>query len=49
MGDKKGNFLEPFKQAHVSPLLKKTLPKNDLKNYRPVSNLNYIAKLTEKK
>ena len=32
-------FPQNFKEAHVRPLLKKTsLPKNELKNYRPVSN-----------
>jgi len=44
-----GIFPEQFKKAHVTPLLKKSsLPKNDLKNYRPDSNLNYIGKLMEK-
>ncbi len=44
-----GVFPDRFKTAHVSPLLKKpSLPKNDFKNYRPVSNLNFISKLTEK-
>ena len=38
-----------FKEAHVRPLLKKTsLPKNELKNYRPVSNLSFISKILEK-
>ena len=38
-----------FKEAHVRPLLKKTsLPKNKLKNYRPVSNLSFISKILEK-
>jgi exonuclease III len=38
-----------FKSATVKPLLKKpSLNKEDLKNYRPVSNLPYISKLTEK-
>jgi hypothetical protein len=38
-----------FKLATVTPLLKKaSLNKEDLKNYRPVSNLPYIAKLTER-
>ena len=38
-----------FKEAHVGPLLKKTsLPKNELKNYRPVSNLSFISKILEK-
>ena len=44
-----GIFPEQFKQAHVTPLLKKaSLPKQEFKNYRPVSNLNYISKLMEK-
>ena len=38
-----------FKEAHVRPLLKKTsLPINELKKYRPVSNLNFISKILEK-
>ena len=44
-------FLQNFKEAHVRPLalLKKTsLPKNGLKNYRPVSNLSFISKILEK-
>mgnify|MGYP003953543213 CR=1 FL=1 len=45
----KGIFPEKFKKAIVIPLIKKSsLPKNCLKNYRPVSNLNYISKLLEK-
>ena len=44
-----GIFPGRFKQALVTPLLKKpSLPKNELKNYRPVSNLNYLSKLLEK-
>ena len=44
-----GIFPDRFKQALVTPLLKKqSLPKNEFKNYRPVSNLNYISKLLEK-
>ena len=44
-----GSFPECFKNALVSPLLKKpSLPRNELKNYRPVSNLNYISKIVEK-
>ena len=44
-----GIFPNQFKQALVTPLLKKSsLSKNDLKNYRPVSNLNFISKLLEK-
>jgi hypothetical protein len=44
-----GIFPGQFKQALVTPLLKKSsLPKNIFKNYRPVSNLNYVSKLMEK-
>ena len=44
-----GIFPSQFKKASVKPLLKKpSLPKEDFKNYRPVSNLNYLSKLTEK-
>ena len=44
-----GTFPGCFKQALVAPLLKKpTLPKNEFKNYWPVSNLNYVSKLLEK-
>ena len=42
-------FPQNFKEAHVRPLLKKTsLPKNELKNYRLVSNLSFISKILEK-
>ena len=38
-----------FKGALVSPLLKKaSLPKNELKNYWPVSNLCFISKIVER-
>ena len=38
-----------LKCALVSPLLKKpSLCKDDMKNYRPVSNLSFICKLLEK-
>ena len=38
-----------MKLAIVSPLLKKEdLDKQDLKNYRPVSNLSFLSKLLEK-
>jgi hypothetical protein len=44
-----GIFPSDFKTAHVSPLLKKpTLCKEELKNYRPVSNLPFISKVLEK-
>ena len=37
-----------FKEFHVRPLLKKTsLPKKQLKKYRPVSNLGFISKTLE--
>ena len=42
-------FPQNFKEADIRPLLKKTsLPKNELKNYRPVTNLNSISKILEK-
>ena len=42
-------FPQNFKEALVRPLLKKTyLPKNELKNYRPVSNMSFISKILEK-
>ena len=38
-----------FKRAIVTPLIKKqSLPPDELKNYRPVSNLNYLSKLLER-
>ena len=38
-----------FKQAVVTPMLKKPgLDPNDLKNFRPVSNLPFISKILEK-
>ena len=43
-----GIFPNPFKQAIVTPLLKKsTLSKEDLKSYRPVSGLSFLSKLVE--
>ena len=39
-----------FKQTIITPLLKKPgLNPNDLKNFRPVSNLPFISKILEKK
>ena len=39
----------PMYLACVRPLLKKTsLPKNEMKNYRPVSKLSFISKILEK-
>ena len=38
-----------FKQAHVTPILKKSsLDKEILKNYSPVSNLDFISKILER-
>ena len=38
-----------FKQAIVTPFLKKPgLDTNDMKNFRPVSNLSFISKILEK-
>ena len=42
-------FPKNFREAHVGPLLKKTsLPKNELKNHRPVFSLCFISKILEK-
>ena len=42
-------FPQHFREARVRPILKKTsLPKNELKNDRPVSNLTFISKILEK-
>ena len=44
-----GTFPSRFKEAIVTPLIKKpSLPKNDMKNYRPVSGLCFISKLLER-
>ena len=44
-----GSFLDVLKVSHITPLLKKpSLSKDDMKNYRPVSNLNFISKIIEK-
>ena len=44
-----GIFPQSFKSALVTPILKKKcLDHNDLNNYRPVSNLCFIAKILEK-
>ena len=44
-----GIFPQCLKSALVTPILKKRcLDHNDLKNYRPVSNLCFIAKILEK-
>ena len=42
-------FPQEMKQALVTPLIKKpTLNREVLSNYRPVSNLSFVSKLTEK-
>ena len=39
-------FPQNLKEAHVRPSLKKaSLPKHELKNYRPVSSLSTISKI----
>ena len=44
-----GSFASAFKRAVVSPIIKKaSLPRNDLKNYRPVSGLCFLSKLVER-
>ena len=44
-----GSFPDVLKESHITPLLKKpSLSKDDMKNYRPVSNLNFISKIIEK-
>ena len=44
-----GSFPDVFKPAIVRPLIKKiSLDKNTLKNFRPVSNLSFLSKITEK-
>ena len=49
IGRREGCFPSIFKNAHVRPLLKKpSLPPEDLNNYRPISNLNFISKILEK-
>ena len=38
-----------FKQALVTPIIKKkTLCRNELNNYRPISNLSFLSKILEK-
>ena len=44
-----GVFPSVFKEAIIKPLLKKpSLDPNSLKNYRPISNLSFLSKVTEK-
>ena len=43
-----GFFSKQLKSALVKPLLKKSnLDPNDLKNYRPISNLSFLSKIIE--
>ena len=44
-----GIFPDVMKQAVITPLLKKpTLDKENLSNYRPISNLSFLSKLLER-
>ena len=44
-----GSFPNSFKKAVITPLIKKaSLPRDDLKNYRPVSGLCFLSKLVER-
>ena len=43
-----GTFPEIFKHAIVTPLLKKQDLELEFKNYRPVSNLSFLSKITER-
>jgi hypothetical protein len=44
-----GSFPDQFKQAQVTPLIKKAgLDESDPSNYRPISNLNTIGKVIER-
>ena len=44
-----GRFSDSFKEAVIRPILKKPhLDINDLQNYRPVSNLQFVSKIIEK-
>ena len=49
LSPKSGVFPDTLKLSHITPLLKKpSISKDEMKNYRPVSNLNFISKLLEK-
>ena len=43
-----GEFPTEWKLAFVKPLLKKQGLATTLKNYRPISNLSFISKITER-
>ena len=43
---KSGSFSDVLIVSHITPLLKKpSLSKDDMKNYRPVSNPKFISKI----
>ena len=42
-------FPEGLKHSNISPLIKDSkLDKDDLKNYRPIANLKFVAKTVER-
>ena len=43
-----GTFLDDWKVAAVRPLIKGPNLDNELKNYRPISNLSFLSKIIEK-
>ena len=43
-----GEFLDDWKMAVVRPLIKGTNLDTELKNYRPISNVSFLSKITEK-
>ena len=44
-----GTFPDSLKHAIITPVIKKqSLDPNELKNYRPVSNITYLSKIIEK-
>ena len=43
-----GDFLDDWKVAAVRPLIKGPNMDTELKNYRPISNLSFLSKITEK-
>ena len=44
-----GSFPNSFKKAVVTPLIKKaSLPRDNLKNYRPASGLSFLSELVER-
>jgi len=45
---KDGFFPDKWKEALVKPILKKPNAHLEFKNLRPVSNLSFLSKLTEK-